>query len=583
MGNIFKKIEGNLKKITSIYATKKGAGGSSDPRSVLAGTTALDGCIATYRRNLDAYYKYYGFNEAEGWGYKIEKSDGEVGEGSAGGVLGTGTGKYLAATSHTVPSALYNGGQGNVLTFLSCWLCGGFYYYQKPFKFTKGHHTVTFNLYIDKVSYNVNTSYTGLTDDVNNFNIKYRLGIGSLYNSTNGYKQCVLEFVVTEDEEELYLCFGYRSQNYGSGSMPMIALDSVEGLPGEGANELVNICKVYNGSRLIKDFCGGNDDGGGDDGGDDTPTDYTGENIKNHPYYNDYFTLEAIDGFQLPMNTNDSLKNIQYSVNGGDWKSGEILFLNPGDKVRMKCTKTNSYSQTDNLFDLINEHYKVYGNINSLCAGDDFTTDMTVRNSKFSYLFNNCKGLVDASNLVLPFTTLGDGMYFAMFANCTSLEKIPVLPATTLAGNCYYQLFYNCTSLNEVPKLSATTLASSCYDSMFRECTSLTETPELPALEMVKNCYSSMFYGCTSLEKAPVLPAKKLVNYCYQTMFAQCTKLNYIKCLAEEGLKEYSVYNTMYWVQGVPTTGGTFVKKKGVAWDSNASSIPSGWTVEEVD
>ena len=97
----------------------------------------------------------------------------------------------------------------------------------------------------------------------------------------------------------------------------------------------------------------------------------------------------------------------------------------------------------------------------SLLYADNFVNQTTLHNRcTFRWLFGSSTALTDASNLVLPATTLTEKCYEAMFSNCSSLTSIPKLPATTLAPSCYNSMFQNCTSLIEsIQELPATTLA----------------------------------------------------------------------------------------------------------------------------
>lgn len=171
----------------------------------------------------------------------------------------------------------------------------------------------------------------------------------------------------------------------------------------------------------------------------------------------------------------------------------------------------------------------VGGNIMSLLYGSNFTGEETAFPSgtfTFYGLFSSNTHLVDASDLLLP----------------------------------------------------ATTLSTSCYASMFDGCTSLTTAPELPVTALADNCYGSMFNNCASLTTAPTLPATTLVYGCYSGMFSGCTSLNYIKCLATDISADYCTNN---WVTNVSSTG-TFVKNPSMSgWTTGESGIPSGWTVED--
>ena len=145
-----------------------------------------------------------------------------------------------------------------------------------------------------------------------------------------------------------------------------------------------------------------------------------------------------------------------------------------------------------------------------------------------------CSGLVDASNLILP--------------------------ATTLKELCYGNIAQN--------------------NGMFYNCTSLLYPPALPATTLVKDCYFGMFQGCTSLTTAPVLPATTLVTGCYGYMFWGCSSLNYVKCLATSGINNNTT--TPRWLWNV-SASGTFVKPSGVTWKQYSPSqiyqycVPVNW------
>ena len=308
---------------------------------------------------------------------------------------------------------------------------------------------------------------------------------------------------------------------------------------------------------------------------------------------------------------------IEKSTDGSIWSSLGTTSstpltetLAPGAKLYLRAT-TNAWGQM-NMETSIKGMSKVGGNIMSLLYGSSFTGNETTFPSdsmfNFSCLFYDNedinRNLVDASQLVLPATTLTRGCYQQMFDGCTSLTATPALPATTLAEGCYGKMFYQCTSLTTAPALPATSLSSACYNSMFWGCTALTTAPALPATTLAYGCYNSMFDGCTALTTAPALPATTLAESCYSDMFNSCTalttvpelpattltdgcyncmfwgctNLNYIKCLATDISASQSTNN---WVRNVAASG-TFVKDSNMlSWTTGNNGIPSGWTVED--
>jgi hypothetical protein len=61
-------------------------------------------------------------------------------------------------------------------------------------------------------------------------------------------------------------------------------------------------------------------------------------------------------------------------------------------------------------------------------------------------------------------------------------------------------------------------------------------------------------------------------------MFFGCTLLNHVKALFTTNISSTTNY-TYNWLGGVSATG-TFIKNKNATWSrTDASGIPSGWTV----
>ena len=252
------------------------------------------------------------------------------------------------------------------------------------------------------------------------------------------------------------------------------------------------------------------------------------EPIPKHDYSKDYFTFEAIQDTTFTFTQNA----LQYSLdNGATWTTLAANTASPtiasGSKIMWKQTGLTpvdhygigTFSATGN--------FNVVGNIMSLYYGDNFVGqgNLTGKSYAFESLFYDNTKLIDASNLILPATTLADNCYAKMFWGCTSLTKFPKLPATTLSYSCYYGMATSCKSLITAPELPATTLAQGCYYFMFYDCSSLIIPPKLPATALAKNCYEEMFGVCTSLTTTPELPATTMEDYCYSGMFNGCTSL----------------------------------------------------------
>ena len=359
-----------------------------------------------------------------------------------------------------------------------------------------------------------------------------------------------------------------------------------------------------------------------------TPPDYSLEYLTITSLEDDNdISITSSGGSYAPSNYIQTLYTIEYSTDKVNWTSKDtyrnasyytpkIITLNRGQKLYLRSTMKSSDTYTTvqettsryyNYFSST-KNFKVSGNIMSLCYGSNFVGQTTLpwtytfyylfrsctklvdisnlilpattlTNYCYSYMFYGCTKLVDVSDLILPATTLINYCYQAMFNGCTSLTTAPELSATTLNTACYMQMFQSCTSLTTAPELPATTLNSACYYYMFYGCTSLTTAPELPATTMKSQCYQQMFYGCTSLTTAPELPATTLESNCYKQMFYNCTSLNYVKALFTTDISSSTSY-TLDWLYNVAATG-TFIKGQSATWSrTDASGIPSGWTVK---
>ena len=324
---------------------------------------------------------------------------------------------------------------------------------------------------------------------------------------------------------------------------------------------------------------------------------------------------------------------IQYSTDGSTWKTytDETIKLTKGQYVQFKGVITKYALNTHfSTFILKNGLFNLYGNLTSLdnyistfdggykyihmfentnvydCSMLNTGIKSQTGNSVFSFMFNGCKYLIKAPQLLA--TTLGRYCYDHMFSGCTSLTTIPsnLLPATTLALYCYQYMFNGCTSLTTIPNLPATTLIGSCYSNMFYGCKGLTTLPSnlLPATTLAEYCYSNMFYGCKGLTTIPNLPATTLAEYCYDNMFNNCTGLVetpdgwYLPAQTTASSSCYAMFGgcsklqkmavsysgtitSYHWedfLRRVSKTG-TFYYSKNQTKEKIQSIVPSGWTL----
>lgn len=244
-------------------------------------------------------------------------------------------------------------------------------------------------------------------------------------------------------------------------------------------------------------------------------------------------TIEVISGGTLNYKTENEAKTIQYSKNYSTWEnvtsstSGTPITVETGDIIRFRGNIDNTDNKGCGTITSSDARCNVYGNVMSLLNSTGFSgLTATVGYYTFAHLFKQFTNLIDASNLILPATTLTIYCYYHMFISCTNLVSAPVLPATTLEGGCYRGMFESCTSLTTAPDLLASTLTQECY-------------------------------------------------YC---MFRYCSSLNYIKCMAtniyESNIPQDALYN---WVSGLQVTNGTFVKSSSTNWVGERTDAGPGY------
>ena len=249
-----------------------------------------------------------------------------------------------------------------------------------------------------------------------------------------------------------------------------------------------------------------------------------------------YFWVEFEEANGTISGLTNTYTDMYHSFDGSTWLTTPKT-LSMGDNT-LVYFKNNS-KKIPNLKIKFNSNAKIGGDMSSI-------VDMAENCCKD--IFDGNTFITDASELILPWTTLANGCYGMMFQGCTSLTTAPELPATTLANGCYGMMFQGCTSLTTAPVvLPATTLTKECYRGMFKNCTSLTKAPELPATTLAERCYYGMFQGCSSLVNAPTLPATTLAGYCYYNMFSGCSSLVSAPELPATTLAEWC-YGGMFYI-----------------------------------
>ena len=205
-----------------------------------------------------------------------------------------------------------------------------------------------------------------------------------------------------------------------------------------------------------------------------------------HDYSKDYLTLNILTGGTIMWRKNNRQSpsvTISYSINNGNWvditsdtgSSAPTIIVYEGDKVRIKgnnntycATGTTTGATTRSYYNSFSgdtsARYNVYGNIMSLIYGENFIGNNEFPDTNgwsFKSLFEGCKNVVSAKNLILPPTTLYMSSFRALFSNATNLVEGPELLAPTLAPACYSYIF-GTTKITYVKCLATDISSSGC-------------------------------------------------------------------------------------------------------------------------
>lgn len=179
--------------------------------------------------------------------------------------------------------------------------------------------------------------------------------------------------------------------------------------------------------------------------------------------------------FRIKKNhTNAPTLNIETSTDGTNWStlgststSALTVSIPARQRLYVRCT-SNPWSTSDSYYNSITcaGNYSVGGNIASLRSGSSFTGNETSFGSRayayaFGCVFYGSTTLIDAKDLILPYSTLVDACYKSIFDGCTGLKTAPDLNALTLKTECYKSMFRNCSSLTYIKALFTTKITSS--------------------------------------------------------------------------------------------------------------------------
>lgn len=155
-----------------------------------------------------------------------------------------------------------------------------------------------------------------------------------------------------------------------------------------------------------------------------------------------WIDFEESGGKVFIRNSGYAVSDLWFSKDGESWTQipNSEVTIEMGESCVLYI-KNNTRQLNLNTEITFSQNAKIGGNMKAL-------TDMDY--NCCSFLFSGNEYLVDASELILPWTVLSERCYEGMFINCTSLRYSPSLKIDRPADNCLLEMFKGCTSLIEL-------------------------------------------------------------------------------------------------------------------------------------
>lgn len=194
------------------------------------------------------------------------------------------------------------------------------------------------------------------------------------------------------------------------------------------------------------------------------------EYVKDAPFRPDKMPLhfEAIEDMTVMF----SINAIEYSLDNNVWtelpKNTYTLKIAAGDKVYFRAEGLSPLSMYGIGTFTTTGKFNALGNAMSMIYGADFYGKTTMNEFGLFGLLSKSK-IVDASNLILPATTLAKSCYRNMFLECSELVIGPTLPALELVNSCYLYMFSKCPKLSYVKAMFLTEPSSSYTTSWMNQ------------------------------------------------------------------------------------------------------------------
>ena len=248
-------------------------------------------------------------------------------------------------------------------------------------------------------------------------------------------------------------------------------------------------------------------------------------------YSFEYFNVIGAHEIHLKGVVNEANYVMSWSYDKTNWSSfqANLTGLDKTKRIYLKAYGATSYRLWDSIYFGDGDEVTVSGSIVSLIWPDSFTDHNTVdKEMVFRGLFEGCKEIVDAKNLIIPITNSYGYDYEYMFKDCSNLIYAPEtpIPCKNYAKYAFYQCFKGCSKLKSGFRNKFESIGDFCCKEMYSGCSLLEKADTFILSGIGKNSMEECFKGCSSLQMISVDINDDLKEASMKSCFEGCSSLD---------------------------------------------------------
>lgn len=248
-------------------------------------------------------------------------------------------------------------------------------------------------------------------------------------------------------------------------------------------------------------------------------------------YSFEYFNVLGAHEIHLTGVVNATNYVMSWSYDKTNWSSFQVNLtgLDKTKRIYLKTYGATSYRLWDSIYFGEGDEVTVSGSIVSLIWPDSFTDHNTVdKQMVFRGVFEGCKEIVDAKNLIIPITNSYGYDYEYMFKDCSNLIYAPEtpIPCKNYAKYAFYQCFKGCSKLKSGFRNKFESIGDFCCKEMYSGCSAVEKVDSFVLSGIGKNSMEECFKGCSSLQMVSVDINDDLKEASMKSCFEGCSSLN---------------------------------------------------------